>query len=75
MKPLCVLAIATISWLTLPTYSKPAADHFENVYSKVWKISIIVGIITEENENIVAKGEIAVHKNQIVPFPMDRLII
>ena len=30
-----------------PTYSKSAADDFENVYLKIWKISISVGIIIE----------------------------
>ena len=29
-----------------PTYSKSAADDFENDYAKIWKISIIVGTIT-----------------------------
>ena len=46
-----------------PTYSKPAADNFENVYSKIKKKSIIVGIINKKKgENIVAKGEIACFK-------------
>ena len=31
-----------------PTYNKSAADDFKNVYSNIWKISIIVGIITEK---------------------------
>ena len=43
-----------------PTYNKSAADDFKNVYSKIWKISIIVGLITNKKiENFVSKGEIA----------------
>ena len=37
-------------------YDKSAAEDIENVYSKIWTISVIVGIIIE---NIAAKGEIA----------------
>ena len=32
-----------------PTYSKSAADDFEIVFSKIWKICIIVDIITEQS--------------------------
>ena len=31
-----------------PTYSKSTGDDFDHVYLKAWKISIIVGIITEK---------------------------
>ena len=43
-----------------PTYNKFATDDFENVYSKLYKISLIVSINTAKYvENIAAKGEIA----------------
>ena len=31
------------------TFNNSAADDFENVYSKIWKISIIEGKITEKS--------------------------
>ena len=41
-------------------YSTSAADDFEHFFSNIWKISMSVGIITEQKfENIVVKGEIA----------------
>ena len=31
-----------------PTYSKSAADDFENIFAKLWKISINESIIIEQ---------------------------
>ena len=47
-------------WQPFPSYSKYVTDDFEAVYTQIWKIAIIVGIITEKSlKYIVAKGEIA----------------
>ena len=37
-----------VSVKPFPTYMKSAADDFENVYLKIRKICIIVGVITEK---------------------------
>ena len=47
--------------LPFPTYNKSAADDFENIQAKIWKISIKERIIflLKRPEYLEAKGDIA----------------
>ena len=53
-----------------PIYSKSAADEFEIIFPKKYGnlLSINESIITEKNENIVTKGEIA-HYERFLLLP------
>ena len=42
-------SLGTDSINSFPNIATSTADDFENVYSKIWKISIIIGIINENS--------------------------
>ena len=50
------------------TNNKSAADDFENLVTKIWKISKKDSLIVNKVENIAAKGEIA-HHEQFILWP------
>ena len=43
-----------------PTYTKSETDDFENIFEKIWKISINTNLIIEKFKNILAEGGIAI---------------